>query len=391
MDNGHPSGWQSIRVRRPAVVVREALRSEIVSGRLRPGQRLPTHVELAARFGVSNVTVQHALNRLAAEGVVEIRPRAGSFVSGRPPHLHCHALVFCFDPSGPFAGQHWSLYHQTLAQVALRWQQEGEGRQLLMFHGVDHHADSEDRQRLVAFLEAQRLAGVVFTNSPFALKNTPILDLPGIPRVSLASKPCHANEQVVAFDSRRWLELALDHLRELGRRRVALIELGTSAHSHPFEATFQQELAARGMLSLPRWRQFVSLNKLEGGRQVAELLMHDREPPDALLIADDNLVSPVVAGLLAAGMRGADDLAVVAHANFPCSTPHLPLPVHQLGYRLDEALEVSLGLIDRQRQGEETPATTWLAPQWGEAVEAADAGLRTAAAPVHAYALAIDP
>lgn len=48
-----------------------------------PGDRLPSTRELAARFGAGPVTVQRALARLVAEGIVETRSGTGTFVRER--------------------------------------------------------------------------------------------------------------------------------------------------------------------------------------------------------------------------------------------------------------------------------------------------------------------
>ena len=59
--------------------VESAVRSMIVDGHFAPGERL-NEVHLAARLGVSRTPLREALNRLAAEGAVEARPRLGYFV-----------------------------------------------------------------------------------------------------------------------------------------------------------------------------------------------------------------------------------------------------------------------------------------------------------------------
>ena len=56
------------------------LRSDIVSGRLAPGEPLRQD-EIARSFGVSHVPVREAFLRLQAERLVEIRPRRGAIVS----------------------------------------------------------------------------------------------------------------------------------------------------------------------------------------------------------------------------------------------------------------------------------------------------------------------
>lgn len=58
----------------------EILRDRIVHGELTPGQRL-IEVDLAQEFEVSRTPVKRALDRLLGEGLVEIVPRRGSFVT----------------------------------------------------------------------------------------------------------------------------------------------------------------------------------------------------------------------------------------------------------------------------------------------------------------------
>ena len=53
----------------------------IVSGQLKPGDRLPTEPELAARLGVARTSVREATKILAYMGVLESRRSEGTFVS----------------------------------------------------------------------------------------------------------------------------------------------------------------------------------------------------------------------------------------------------------------------------------------------------------------------
>lgn len=56
----------------------------IIDGRWKPGDRLPSIREICAQQGVSKATVQHALQRLEAQGFLEVRPKAGHFVTLAP-------------------------------------------------------------------------------------------------------------------------------------------------------------------------------------------------------------------------------------------------------------------------------------------------------------------
>jgi GntR family transcriptional repressor for pyruvate dehydrogenase complex len=66
----------------PEAIVAQ-IRSLIRSGRLRPGDRLPSERELGELMGVSRVTVREALRVLEANGLVQIRVGAhgGAFVT----------------------------------------------------------------------------------------------------------------------------------------------------------------------------------------------------------------------------------------------------------------------------------------------------------------------
>ncbi len=60
--------------------IMEVLEQEIMAAQLKPGERLDERV-LAARFGVSRAPVRDALGRLASLGLIEVRPRSGSYVA----------------------------------------------------------------------------------------------------------------------------------------------------------------------------------------------------------------------------------------------------------------------------------------------------------------------
>lgn len=64
---------------RQARVISE-MRRRIISGELAPGESL-SEIALAEQFGVSRTPVREALKQLQTEGLVEIRPRVGTFVT----------------------------------------------------------------------------------------------------------------------------------------------------------------------------------------------------------------------------------------------------------------------------------------------------------------------
>ena len=69
-----------IRPKRVADVVFERLRERIDGGALAPGDRLPSERVIAGQMRVSRPVVREAINMLAGQGLVEVRPRRGIFV-----------------------------------------------------------------------------------------------------------------------------------------------------------------------------------------------------------------------------------------------------------------------------------------------------------------------
>src|SRR5579863_351806 len=70
-------------VARQSVVdaVADRLRGEILSGRLRPGTRLPSERELSMALGVNRLTLRSSLARLEALGLITTRHGAGTVVA----------------------------------------------------------------------------------------------------------------------------------------------------------------------------------------------------------------------------------------------------------------------------------------------------------------------
>ena len=66
--------------------IRGALLGKILSGELRPGDRLPAERDMAAQLGVSRSSLHHAVLQLETQGFLEIEPRRGTVVADYRKH-----------------------------------------------------------------------------------------------------------------------------------------------------------------------------------------------------------------------------------------------------------------------------------------------------------------
>jgi DNA-binding FadR family transcriptional regulator len=69
----------------------------IVSGALRPGDRLPKESELAADLGLSRNSLREAVRALALMRILDVRQGDGTYVTSLDPQLLLEALSFVVD------------------------------------------------------------------------------------------------------------------------------------------------------------------------------------------------------------------------------------------------------------------------------------------------------
>jgi len=75
-------------VKRPREQVESQLREAILEGHFQQGEKLPSELDLSARFGVSRTTIREALRALASDGLIRKVPGAagGNFVMAIDHH-----------------------------------------------------------------------------------------------------------------------------------------------------------------------------------------------------------------------------------------------------------------------------------------------------------------
>jgi DNA-binding LacI/PurR family transcriptional regulator len=330
--------------------VADGMRRAIVEGRYAPGAQLPSRTEIEARFGVSRVTVQRAMSLLHRDGFIRMAGRRATYVSSQPPHLCRYALVFREFPSDRHF--YWTRYLQALAEQAAIASTEGT-RTVEVFYGIsDEQHETPAVGELREAIAAQRLAGVVFVGGAGTELHSRVAREAGVPCVALAHAPL-ADMDAVTLDGPGFVRRAVEAMAERSRRGVAVL---THAGQEDVARRITHELDQRGIVTHRRWTQRVDLNHPETAANLMELMLYagQDERPDGLIVTDDNLVEPALAGLRAAGVQPGSDLEVVAHCNFPRRLGGAG-GVRWLGYDIRRLLRAALEDIDARRRGE-TPA-----------------------------------
>ncbi|UFR05476.1 FadR family transcriptional regulator [Streptomyces sp. Go40/10] len=75
----------------------EKIKGMIVSGALRPGDRLPRESELAAELGLSRNSLREAVRALSLIRILDVRQGDGTYVTSLDPQLLLEAMSFVVD------------------------------------------------------------------------------------------------------------------------------------------------------------------------------------------------------------------------------------------------------------------------------------------------------
>lgn len=269
--------------------------------------RTPGIKEVAAAAGVSLGTVSNVLNR--PEQVAEpTRARVlaaiddlGFVRNGSASQLRAgrsRALgLLVLDIGNPF----FTDVARGVEQVAAE-----RGMSVLLCNSDG----SPDRQnRHLQFLEEQRVAGLLVTPVSNDLSRLARLRTRGTP-VVLVDEPGGRRHCSVAVDDRAGGEFAGRHLRDIGRRRVVYVTGPDSVRQCVERGIGLREGYGRTGRSAPRLVGVDALNGEAGFAAVPEVLA---QQPDAVFCANDVVALGVLRGLLDAGVRVPQDVALLGY------------------------------------------------------------------------------
>lgn len=148
---GKTAFFAPLRANRLPDQVYEQVLTQIGAGRMGVGDRLPSETELSRSLGVSRPVVRTALARLRADGIIESRQGAGSFVIRQPsvdfvqsaPSGSIAELLRCFEMRTALEGEAAYFAAQRRSVVDLAAMRESANRLSQAFAGEDMGADPD--------------------------------------------------------------------------------------------------------------------------------------------------------------------------------------------------------------------------------------------------------
>lgn len=295
----------------------ERLRADVLdSPEFRDGMRLPSERDLQARYGVSRPTISKALAALAAEGLLTKSQGRGSFLltpSSPYPAISSRLIGFVAPVNGEELVQR---IHRGIHSACAR-----RGYRVLLGSSAQYSLVHE-REAVGDFL-AMGARGVILY--PFARARSELAEdylcteRFEAPLVLLDTcRPDHGHTQVV-FDNRRAGYAMMSHLLARGHRRIAVV-LWSEHFVHPALEErlqgFQAALRKAGLALDPSLvYRFQPLGDETSISETVDRILALREPPTAIIAADDIAALEIVDLLQGRGVRVPDEIRVAGFDN----------------------------------------------------------------------------
>jgi LacI family transcriptional regulator len=322
-------------------------------------RRRPTSADVASRAGVSRTTVSLVLNDRGESIPATTRQRV--FEAARELGYHPD-----HSARGLAGGR-----SQTLALVLRQTPEQVAGDALLAetLRGLATAARSAGFRVLVEplipgeatygdLVRSGRADGVVVSGPLFDDPELADLVADGFPIVIQGHLP-GAAAPTIDVDNEASARLAVDHLLELGHRRIACITNAALTYTAAADrlAGYRTALATAGVAAAPELVDEGAFDAASGHRAMTRILGRGR--PDAVFVASDVVALGAIGALREAGLRVPDDVSVVGFDDVPLAAYFDPpltsirVPAYELGLAAGHAL------LDRIA-GREVPARTLL-------------------------------
>jgi DNA-binding LacI/PurR family transcriptional regulator len=312
----------------------------------RPPDAPRTIHEIAAVAGVSKSTVSRVLNDTPG-----VSPKARELVrsaierTGYQPNRAARSLVTRATGSiGLVVSEaHARIFSDPFFASMVRGATEVVrplGIHLVLMLAEDQRA----RDQLLDYLRHGHVDGVLFVSTHAADPLPRILVAEKLPAVLSARPVTRLPISYVDVDSVAGAGLAVEHLLERGRRRIATLAGPQDMPAGQDRLRgWQEALAERGLPHGPELVVYGDFDRGSGARAMEELLGRGVEF-DGLFIASDLMALDAVPVLREHALRVPEDVAVVGFDDSVLATTTTPKlttvrqPVEQLGARLAEIL-----------------------------------------------------
>lgn len=305
--------------------VMETIGAAIRRGDYPPGGKIPPERELCQLLGVSRITVIKALNALAHDGLLVKRVGLGTFVADAPTRTAGSLKGGAVGFVGPLLRGD-SFFNDIVGGAENALSERDLSLVLAFSQGT-----AEGEWRCMKRLKEQGVAGLILymCDTAASWNNVRRFSEDGAPVVLIDHRAPLLDESLdtVTSDNLKGAFLAVQHLLQLGHRRIALLtyqKRNSSILSR--EEGWRLALATAGITPDPALIISIPDRHEEPGRKGADALLKLETPATAAFALNDGLAINVMHALEKDGVTFPDRFSMVGFDdNVQATLSHPPL------------------------------------------------------------------
>ncbi len=291
----------------------DSLKADILSGRFRPGQKLPSEAALVQRSGASRITVGRAVRELQNLGLVNRIAGSGTYVrqeTADRPRPYLFGLLI------PDLGE-TEIFEPICRSIA---NSPDAGEHALLWGHADAQANKSDQAwRLCQQYVSRKVSGVFFAPLEFESgaekmnrRIVSALHEAGIAVVLLDRRCCRVPEgrrcDLVGLNNRQAGYTATEHLVHLGCRRIGFI----GCHGAPSTigermGGYEEALRAHGLRPVGGSESHLQILAEEQARKSTRR----RDSVEAFVCVNDRVAGELMHTFLARGVAIPDEIRIV--------------------------------------------------------------------------------
>jgi DNA-binding LacI/PurR family transcriptional regulator len=315
--------------------IRQAIKSKEIVDKL-PGERT-----LAKEFGYSYMTIRKAVENLVTEGILYKLPTKGTFVADRKTSKKKTKIIGYFLDNSIAAGltsPYYSLVFDSLEKQASK-----HGYSLIYF------SDAGDGSSLK---QLNNIDGVIISCFP-RIENIVNEINQHVPVVVMDNSSSDKTIPSIIIDNFNAVSSSVDYLCSLGHKRIGFMTgLADSDVGKDRYSGYQSGLSNHG-LKLNEKLVFKGDYSFESGANGAEYFLLLKNPPTAIICANDAMAIALIREATQRGLSVPDDLSVIGFDDIPVAS-HINPPLTTLAAPIEEITELAFKMLSSLINGEKT-------------------------------------
>jgi DNA-binding LacI/PurR family transcriptional regulator len=319
------------------ILVQEKIKQAIKNKQIT--EKLPGERTLAKDYGYSYMTIRKAVDNLVTEGVLYKLPTKGTFVADRKTSKKKTKIIGYFLDSSIVAGL-TSPYYSMIFD-ALEKQARKHGYSLIYF------SDAGDTSSLK---HLNNVDGVIISCFP-RIENVVNEINRHVPVVVMDNSSSDKTIPSIIIDNFNAVSKSVDYLCSLGHKRIGFMTgLDDSDVGKNRYAGYQRGLSNNG-LKINDKLVFRGDYSFESGSTGADYFLSLKNPPTAIICANDAMA---IAMIREAGQRGLnvpDDISVMGFDDISVAS-HITPPLTTLAAPIEEIAELAIKMLNKMINGE---------------------------------------